>query len=49
VGRAKAWRFPQRFRNDQGQITKTHNPEIIEHVGAMMLVAGLLGLATENR
>jgi hypothetical protein len=48
-GKGEGVVFPARFRDDQGQITWTHNPEIIEHVGDMMLVAGLLGLAKENR
>jgi len=34
--------FPARLHKDQGQITWTHNEEIIEHVGDMLLVAGLL-------
>ena len=48
-GKGEGVAFPARFHNDKGQITWTHNPEIIEHVGDMMLVAGLLGLAKENR
>lgn len=46
-GKGEGVAFPARFHNE-AQITWTQNLEIIEHVGDMLLVAGLLELAKEK-